>query len=156
MLFRFVENSCGCSGSSQAFFHASIQDAGASWILLLCGSLEERVGKTGRWNYQQCSRAALIISEVHKPGEVDKGKGIPHPPHATIKTRWIFMDRDHIAQMDEDVLFHCYLPIKKGYCAFDWNAALPLLVQLMGGMSCAFITHSQTFVGCFEGKWVCG
>lgn len=42
------------------------------------------------------------------------------------------------------------------YHSFDGDAALPLLMQLMGGTSCAFIIRSQTFVGCFEGKWVHG
>lgn len=32
-----------------------------------------------------------------------------------IKPHWIFMYRDHIAQMHEYVLFHCYLPIKKSF-----------------------------------------
>lgn len=78
----------------------------------------------------------------------------------TTEPDWIFEDRDLLAQMNEYILFHCYLPMKislgYNYHSFDGDAALPLLMQLMGGTSCAFITRSQTFVGCFEGKWVHG
>jgi len=48
-----------------------------------------------------------------KPGEADKKKGIPHPPHTTEGPHWIFMDRDLLAQMNEYILFHCYIFIKK-------------------------------------------
>lgn len=59
------------------------------------GGLEERLSKTGWQNYHQSCRAVGPF-RVWKPGEVDKRKGIPHPPHATMK-RLIFMGRDHIA-----------------------------------------------------------
>lgn len=95
VFFRFTENSCGCSSSCQALLHANIQDADASWILLLCGSLEERLNKTGWQNHHQSCRAVGPF-RVREPGEVDKRKGIPHPPHATMKPL-IFKGRYHIA-----------------------------------------------------------
>lgn len=52
---------------------------------------------------------------MREPGEEDRRKGSPHPPHATIKAHWIFLDRDHIAQMHEYVLFHCCLPVEKSF-----------------------------------------
>lgn len=36
-----------------------------------------------------------------------------------------FMDRDHIAQMHEYVLFHCCLPIKKNF--FKYVIIIPLI-----------------------------
>lgn len=55
----------------------------------------------------------LVVLEMWKPGEADKKKGIPHPPHTTEGPHWIFMDRDLLAQMNEYILFHCYIFIKK-------------------------------------------
>lgn len=58
------------------------------------GGLEGRLNKTGWQNcHQRCG--AVGPSRVWEPGEVDKRKGIPHPPHATMKPL-IFMGRHRI------------------------------------------------------------
>jgi len=65
------------------------------------------------------------LLEVCVLGEVDRRKGIPRAPHGTVKPHWIFMDRDHIAQMHEYIIFHCCLPIKKSF--FKYVIIVPLI-----------------------------